>query len=268
MKFLSLQIIFLLFITSSFSQFSTKTEYEYLKLINFQQNKKLIQSSIPNVDIVANNIILEKQSKLNSLFYSELSNSYYISKNYNTSLYYQIIQRVMFFNDSISNKTRFYDSGFKANLSKKEIDFFWNSTSKNKLPKLKNDKILYSLKLTTKLYAKENTSKIYNLGLILRKQNYIIPQWYKDWEYITTIGIKEKHKEKLLNYDSKTELFKRLNSDNRIYIYSKAINYYTKKHAFKQAENLKVKYKKEKLSIWKKSDLFIKSIVTFYHKII
>lgn len=258
-----------LFVINSYSQFSTKTEYDYLKLINFQRDKKLILSSTHNADLVANKLILENPSELNTLFYNELSQSYYIAKQYETAFYYQLLQRIFFYNDSIANKTKsqFYDSGYKMGLEKREVDFFWKKTFRESSPKLKNDKIMYSLQLATKLYVSELTDRIYQRGLLLRKQNYTMPQWYKDWEYITRIEIKEKDKKNYLDYTSTTPIFKRLKSKQLTKLYSKSINYYTKKHAFSRAEELKTPYK-EGLSFFGKSDVFIKKLVTLYHKVI
>ena len=270
-KIVLLLIFLVAFSRISYSQFSTKTEFDYLKLINFQQDKKLIKSSLKNATIVANNLILEKNSKINTLFYNEFSKSQYLAKNYDKSIYYQLLQRVLFSNDSIANnsKNRFYDAAFKANFSKNEIDYFWTNTIKSKLPNTKNKKILLCLELGTKLFSKNVTTPIFRLAQVLKKQEFKMPQWYKDWEYLTTIGIKEKHKEYYLDYDTNTSLFDRLATKKRLKLYNKSINYYIKKHAFKQSKDLIKIYKKEDVSSLKKnSSLFFKRIAMLYHKII
>ncbi|HHB52016.1 MAG TPA: hypothetical protein ENK75_03070 [Saprospiraceae bacterium] len=271
MKIKSLFILLLfLFISNSFAQFSTKTEYDYLKLINFQQDRKLIKSSIINAQIVANNLVLEKKSKINALFFNELSKSYYIVNKNNESLYYQLLQRVLFEDDSISinSKNRFYDTAFRTNLTKKEIDLFYKLSSKNNLPKTKNNRILLGIKLGTKLHSKKLTSTIFNLGLLLKKQKVTMPLWYQSWEYLTTVGIKEKHKPKFIDYNSKQPLFKILNKKERLKLYSKSINYYLKKHAFKQSKKLMKAYKKENLNILRKGGLVLKKLTSWYHHII
>ena len=271
MKFKYVILIILLFILKvSFSQFSLKTEYEYLKLINFQQDKKLIKSSVINAEIAANNLILKGNNSDIPLFYNELSKSYYITANFDKSIYYQISQRILFNNDSISNnsKNRFYDCAFKMNLSKNEIDYFWNSTTKEKTPSSKNEQLLEAIKLGTKLFSKKLTLQILQMGNLLKNQNYKMPQWYQDWEYLTIIGIKEKNKKSYLDYTSELALFTRLQTKEKIKLYNKSINYYIKKHAFNQSQNLITALKKEKLSFVNKSGLMIKKITTLYHKII
>jgi len=264
-------LAFLFILNNSFSQFSLKTEYDYLTLINFQQDKKLIKSSTINAEIVANNLLLKKNSSINSLFYNVLSKSHYIANNYDKSMYYQILQRVLFYNDSIANtsKNRFYNSGYKSNLTKLEIDYFWDNTIKTKLPNSKNEQLLKSIKLGTKLFSKKLTSQILQLGNLLKKQNYKMPQWYQDWEYLTTIDIKEKHKHSYMDYDNNiSTLFTRLQKKEKIKLYNKSINHYIKKHAFKKSKSLIMELKKEKLSFSNKGGLIIKKITTLYHKII
>jgi hypothetical protein len=272
MKFQFVLFSIIIFISNiSFGQFSLKTEYDYLALINFQQDKKLIKSSAINAEIAANNLILKKNSSLNSLFYNELSKSYSLTNNFEKSIYFQILQRILFNNDSITNtsKNRFYNSGYKSNLTKLEIDYFWNNTNKEKIPNSKNEQLLKAIKLGTKLFSKKLTSQILQLGNLLKKQNYKMPQWYQDWEYLTTIGIKEKHKRIYMNYDNNTStLFTRLKKTEKIKLYNKSINYYIKKHAFNKSKNLISELKKEKRSFLNKSGLIIKRITTIYHKII
>ncbi len=264
-------VVFIFNLNNLFSQFSNKTEYNYLKLINYQQDKKLIKSSVINAEIAANNLLLQENKSIISLFYNELSNSFYITNKYDKSLYYQILQRILFSNDSITNnsKSRFYDCAFKMNLSKNKIDYFWNNTNKEKIPNSKNEQLLKAIKLGTKLFSKKLTSQILQLGNLLKKQNYKMPQWYQDWEYLTTIGVKEKHKRIYMNYDNNTStLFTRLKKTEKIKLYNKSINYYIKKHAFNKSKNLISELKKEKRSFLNKSGLIIKKITTIYHKII
>ena len=253
-------------ILNSYSQFSTLTEYNYLKLINHQKDKKLILSSVKNADIVSSKLILEKPSTINALFYNELSKSYYIIDEFELAFYYQIAQRTYFYNDSIARKVknRFYDTGYKMRLEKSIIDFIWHETSKMKPSK--KDKIEHVLELAIKLYAEPLTNKINELGAVLKKQNETMPQWYNDWQYLTNIKIKEKNKKKYLNFQSNEALFKRLSDKKKKKLYSKSINYYTKKHAFNHADELMFTYK-EHLSFFGKSDLLLKKITRLYHKI-
>jgi len=266
--FIYIIVLFSYFI--NYSQFSIKTEYDYLKLINFQKDKKLIKSSVINSEIAANNIILENNEELTANFYNELSKSFYIAKEYEKSFYYQILQRIIFTNNNIStnSKERFYDCGLKINLSSNEVAEFWKKTSLIKLPKSKNNQILLSIKLGTQLFSKKLTNQIFDLGLLLKKQDFTMPQWYKDWAYLTTIQLKEKYKSQYINYNTSNKLFERLSNKDKIKLLSKSINYYTKKHAFKNAKQLKNIYKKQHLSFWRKNDLLIKSVVTYYHRFI
>ncbi len=254
----------------SFAQFKVKTEYNYLKFINFQQDKKLIKSSCPNAELVANRLFFDKPSKLNTLFFNELSTSEDFAENKSKSLFYHISQRILFPNDSISNtiKKNFYDNAYKLNFNKIEVDNFWNKTTQNSLPKTKNKQIELVLNLGTKIHSKHLTKTLFKLGSQLEKKNYPMPQWYKDWKFLTIIQLKEKKKISYLDYQSDSSLFNRLNRKKKIKIYNQAINYHIKKHAFKEAKRLTVNYKKEHLPLTRKTGLLIKKLVTLYHKII
>lgn len=252
------------------AQFSIQTEYDYLKLINYQQDKELIESSLVNAELAVNHIILEKNTKLNAIFVNELSQSNYIISNHNKTLYYSILQRVLFTNDSLTNtiKTRFYDSANKANLKKNEIDYLWIASSKNKLPQTKNGQIILCLNLGIKINNKKLDFQINKLGTILKKENIDIPIWYKDWEYITLVGIKNKSKLTYIDFNSKMGLFSRLNQKEKLKLYRKSINYYTKNHAFIKSKQTKKKYKEEKLPFFRKIGLFFRNLNYIYHKLI
>ncbi len=83
--------IFLLVVISSNlsnAQFSPRTEYEYLKLINEQHQKALIEDNINNAEIAAQKFINDTFNIYTGLFYGALANSYKLLNKRSLSLYY------------------------------------------------------------------------------------------------------------------------------------------------------------------------------------
>ncbi|MBN2756083.1 MAG: hypothetical protein JXR51_02825 [Bacteroidales bacterium] len=246
-------LFFIIISNSIFAQFSAKTEYSYLKLINSQNRKDLIIDNLKSAEYSSQIFIKESKNSFNSLFFSELSKSYYLAEEYDLAFYYSVLQRCLFPNDSISIKEKecFFERAFSSNLDKNLAEEYFNKTEKNKLPDLYSDRIILALELSCKLNSKKLTENIYKLGLHLKSENVKIPAWYKNWEFLTIIGLKEKHKNQIIDFKSVYDenIFTQINGKIKIKVYNKAIKHYIKHKAYNRANELLNEYKKEKLGL-------------------
>ena len=247
-----------------FGQYNQKTEYSYLKLINNQNRTDLIKDNFKSAEIAAENFILSPNNKYSSLFFNELSKSYNLSDEKELAFYYNIVQRVLFPDILISNKTKntFFNNAYSNNLCDSIASDYWEKTSIKNLPETLNHKIILIIELSVKLYTDELTSHIYSLGLKLRQQNFNIPAWYQHWEFLSIIGFNENQKRKLLkNTPSLNQpIYKVINDKRKLKIYSKAIRYYIKTNAVNHATELLNEYKNQDLSIFRKFDVFVKKL--------
>ncbi len=238
------------------AQYSTKTEFDYLKLINQQGNKKLINDNIKNAVIKANTIILNTTESANAFYFNELAKSCALAEKPAEAIYFQLVQRVFYPNDSLSNsaKSIFIENGLKHNLTREKINYFWKNTKVINLPKNKLKISAKLLKLAILLYDKSVDLHIKNLGLQLKKQNYPLGQWYKDWAFLTEIKVKEKNKKQMLtlNKASDTSILLRLDGKLQRKAYTRAIRYYTKTNALTEAKTLLKEYKHLKLPFFKR----------------
>ncbi|MEA3317476.1 MAG: hypothetical protein U9R54_05925, partial [Bacteroidota bacterium] len=233
-------IILILVSLSSVAQFKTETEYLYLKLINNQANKDLIEDNIANAEIVANNIVLDTNNEFAYLFFQELSRSYFILGQNSHAFYYKIQSRVLAPIDSISSakKKTFLNIAYINNLPDSLAKKYYKQTSIENIPTKLNDRIILILKLTVKLYDDKLTNNINKLGLKLYENNASIPLWYKHWKFLSLIGFNEKQKKDfiLFNKSDDNSIFA-INSDkNKLKIYNKAIKYYLNNEADSRAK--------------------------------
>ncbi len=264
-------ILLLLMPLQLFAQFDVVTEYRFLKLINKQHNIGLIKSNTTNAEIAASHFYLSKEKKKNSLFFDALANSFSISKTPDKAVFYALVQRILFPNDSIANKSKFMfqNNALSTGLSTEKMNTFWNSTVTEKQPKSREEQMLLVISLAVKLHSKNLKTPIKTLGAQLEQQHFVMPTWYNDWKFLTQIKIREKRIKKLFYFENtaKSSLFECLKGKDKRYVYTKAIRYYTKSRALPKAKTLIKAYKALKLPFYKrmaipykKLRIFIKSI--------
>jgi len=242
------------------AQFSSRTEYEYLKLINQQQKKELINDNLKNAEIAAQKFINDTNNLYTGLFFEALSNSYKILNNKSLSLYYSIIQRILFpmSNESIADKLFFSEICFANNLTDSLVDYYWTSTQKEHLWIKAQDKFLLILKLMIPLYSKHLTRHLYQLGNYILDSKNEIPQWLANWFYLTKIKVSEKRKQQLINYNdtAHVSIFEATSSKKqKFYIYRKSIRFYTRINAHNKAKSLIAEYSNQQLSPFRRCQL-------------
>ena len=264
-------ILLLLMPLQLFAQFDVVTEYRFLKLTNKQHNVGLIKSNAPNAELAASHFYLADENKKNALFFDTLATSFSISKTPEKALFYALVQRVLFPNDSIANKSKFIfqNNALAAGLTPKKMNDFWSTTMKDKQPKSREKQMLLVINLAVQLYSKNLETPIKVLGEQLEQQHYTMPIWYNDWKFLTQIKIKEKRLKKLFFFENtaKTPLFERLKGKDKRYVYTKAIRYYTKENALPKAKELLTSYKTLKLPFYKRMAIPYKKLRIFLKSI-
>jgi len=252
------------FCLTAFGQFSTKTEYDYLKLINSQQNKTLIKDNLKNLETVVNRLIASENDNYSAYFFNELANSYNIIGQKENAFFYMLVQRSLFPNDSLSafQENNFRELAYSLNLGKDTTKTYWNKTLSQKIPQNYTDRIILFLELSTELHFKKLTQSNYKIGLILRNKNVKIPAWYQHWEFLTIIGVNEKQKKQIIHPDEYPyqPIFNQIEGKNKTKVYRKAIKHYIKADAKVHAKELIVDYQAQDLSFFENFDLMIKKV--------
>lgn len=264
----SIKIIIALFLSvfclTAFGQFNTKTEYDYLKLINSQQNQNLIKDNLKNLETVVNRVIASENNNYSAYFFNELANSYNIIGQKEFAFFYILVQRSLFPNDSLSTfqENNFRELAYSLNLGKNATKTYWDKTHCQKVPQDYAERIILLLELSTELHFKKLTHTNYKIGLILRNKSAQIPAWYQHWEFLTIIGVNEKQKGEIIHPEKYPyqPIFNQIEGENKTKVYRKAIKHYIKADAKVHAKELIVDYQAQDLSIFEKFDLIIKRV--------
>ncbi|MEA1873911.1 MAG: hypothetical protein U9N51_05715 [Bacteroidota bacterium] len=249
---------------TAFGQFSTKSEYDYLKLINSQQNQTLIKDNLKNLETVVHRVIASENDNISAYFFNELANSYNIIGQKELAFFYILVQRSLFPNDSLSTfqENNFRELAYSLNLGKNATKTYWDKTLSQKIPQNYKNRIILLLELSTELHFKKLTQINYKIGLILRNKSEKIPAWYQHWEFLTIIGVNEKQKEQIIHPEKYPyqPIFSHIEGENKIKVYRKAIKHNIKADAKVHAKELIVDYQTQDLSIFEKIDLIIKKL--------
>jgi hypothetical protein len=263
-------ILALLLPLGIFAQFNIQTEINYLKLINKQANIPLLKDNFKNGEIAASHFILNKQSTKTAVFYTELSKSFTLANKNEKALYYALVQRILFPNDSLDKRIKadFIYNALALGLNSDKAFAYWNKTNKENIPSSRNAQRELVLKMAVQLCQKTLIPAIADLGKQLKQQNYNMPIWYKDWEFLTRIKTKEKHKKQILTFTNTldTPIFTRLDAKMQRKVYAKAIRFYTKHNALPEARKLLNDYKDLKLPFLKKMAIPYKKLRIFIKK--
>jgi len=253
-----------LFSLTTFAQFKTKTEFDYLKLINIQQNNELIEDNLKNIEPVVNRLIASENDSCSAYFFNELKNSYKIIGEKKLAFFYMLVQKCLFPNDSLSSfqENTFLELAFSLNLGKNTTKTYWDKTLRQNIPQNYTNRIILLLELATELHFKKLRQPIFKIGLILRNKNAQIPAWYQHWEFLSIIGVNEKQMKEIIHPDiyPYQPIFLQIEGENKKIIYRKAIDHYIKIGAKNYANELIVDYQAQNLTIAEKFDLIIKNI--------
>jgi len=234
------------------AQFSVKTQLVYLKEINHQGRKDLIKDNLQNADKCAEDIINGNDTTQEAgLFFAELSYSYFLIKQPEKSIYNLLCQRILTPDSILSSQSKpfFFEVCYRNGLSTNTAASLWKNTLPAKIPESYNGRLELLLLKSIELFKKELVSSIQIAGNTLMYNNYVVPAWYTDWEFLTMTGIKEKYKKQILDFNKSSQLPIYQSCTNyklTAKIYRKAICYYRKHKSCTKARELKDEFKKLK----------------------
>ena len=256
-------IILVFLAINIFGQFSISTELKYLQIVNRQGNTNLIKDNLKNAELATDSLInIGNNSLLYAQFFTELSESYFLTKKYELSLFSLLRQRCLFPNKSIEQeyKILFLETAYRCNLNDSISQLLLNESTVKKVSGNYSEKLKSLLELSTKIHKKILSPYIYKVGLQLRLRENEIPIWYQHWEFLTLIKLKEKKKAEAIIYGSKnTPIYYQI-TDNKLKYktYRKTIKHYIKTNSFRQAKNILKEYNANKLPVVLKMDAFFK----------
>jgi hypothetical protein len=250
--YLILTFVLLMISVNLEAQFSVKTQLVYLKQINHQGRKDLIKDNLQNADKCAEDIISGNDTTQEAgLFFAELSYSYFLIKQPEKSIYNLLCQRILTPDSILSSQSKpfFFEVCYQNGLSTNSATSLWKNTLPANIPESYNSRLELLLLKSIGLFKKELVNSIQIAGNTLMHNNYLVPAWYSDWEFLTMTGMKEKYKEHILDFNKSGHLpiyQSCTNTKLTAKIYRKAICYYRKQKSCTRARELKDEFKKLK----------------------
>ncbi len=239
-----------------FSQNSLKVEIEYLKLLSVQNNSELIADNYRNAELVADSIIFAKSdNKQIAEFFLQLAKSYSLNKNYENQAFSILRQQFLFKNKNydLPAKDLFLDACFKLNIEK---EYALNILElKNKQTQDFNNNFLLFIEAAIKLNKKNLNKNILKYISFYKTISNNYPFWLHQWEFFTTISVKQKNMLSFINFDKQNtdkSLINFIPEKQQKYVILKAEKYFRKNKAIKQAKFYLQKYKSYDLSFFEK----------------
>ncbi len=165
--------VFILFISQLAVSQNITIENKYLELINRQNDKFIISDNIRNAELCADSLLhMKKNDTINSIFLSNLAESYYLIKKYDFSIFTILRQKCLFPNKNLENNI---NSLLIANASKLrqsiDIQTIINTTSPEKIQKLTYEQRLILLfQLSAKIYSKKLNHHLLNITNIYQSK--------------------------------------------------------------------------------------------------
>ena len=257
MKKYTISIILFFVFFNSFSQQSLFAEYDYLRILNTQNNKELTKGNFYNAELVAEKlVVLKSENSFASHYFLELAKNYFLVENFEMAAFTILRQQYLFPNEeiNISAEKVLQESCYRLNKSKEEISKIFDPTSV-RISTLEFDKRLkFLLKSTILLNQKElNTIGLKYLGYYkISSKN--LTYWQKQWEFFTLINVKNSKRLDLIKFDTKTnkKLYETLSDADKKYVLLKAEKHYRKDKARNQAKYYNQEYKSLNLSFTEK----------------
>lgn len=248
-------IIALFFITANlYSQFSISTESKYLQIVNKQANTKLISDNLINAELATDSLVNSgENTALNAQFFNELSQSYFLTKNYELALFSLLRQRCLFPNKYIEQKHKilFLEAAYRCNLTDSVSQHLLIESSIKNMQKTYTSKLKLLLELSVIVQSKVLNPYIFKTGLKLRSIDNNIPIWYQHWEFLTLINLKEKKKSEALVYGKvNSPIYVQITNNKLKYkVYRKTVKHYIKTNSFRQASKILNEYRNTNLPL-------------------
>ncbi|MBN2669033.1 MAG: hypothetical protein JXR60_07375 [Bacteroidales bacterium] len=264
-------VVLISLLNSAFAQFSTQTEFEYLKLIHTQHDKKLIEDNIRNAELKAFQII---QSASNdayaAAFINELSKSFFLLKEYDKVMFYVYAQRFLFPNDTVEKSAtlQFNENLYRLGFQLTEIDSIKEKMSQEIEGKTFNDRAVSFLKFCIYLQKKSLDKDIVLWSSLLKQRTLQNPNWLQHWEYLTLTKIKVSDKIKFIESveNKPTPVYTLITEQSlKNKVYRKSITHYLKTNSFSQSALLLSDYKVLPKSLLAKTDWYFKRTRLFLH---
>ncbi len=241
-------------IINSVSAQNTKTEYKYLLLVN-NQNTELIFDNLKNAEIVADEIIFGGKStdKFAGMFFLELTESYFLTENYQKSLLSFFRAKYLFPSDTANDAYLKIakESAMRCGLSSQIIEKIIETDNSEIINEKFDERILIMLKELINCNLSELYFEIYKYSeayAILSSKK--MPSWLQQWNFYVDIQIPNDKILQLINYSAENlnEAYKSCdeNSQKIILIYS--IKYYIENEHCKKALELTTEFGKFNLT--------------------
>ncbi|HKK58169.1 MAG TPA: hypothetical protein VJ937_01710 [Salinivirga sp.] len=244
--YLIIIILILTFEIDALGQFSTKTEYLYLKHINTQSNKLLMKQNIFDVEKTLFHIIKnDPTGTYNGHFLSEAGRFYHKMNIPQKSYICYSLQKALYPNDSIASyHERYYKTAaMQTGLSLKQIEK--TDSLLAQIGPSANGSYIMWLRIMVFQFNKKNTETLYKLSQI-NEQKHALPPWLMHWQFLTTINIKEKNKSEILQIQlSDKPIFEQVDNKISKKVFRKAIRTRIKQNAKAEGKRLLKKYKQK-----------------------
>ncbi|NPA67763.1 MAG: hypothetical protein GXO50_04050 [Chlorobi bacterium] len=212
-KIIFLSIIIFQFGFFAFSQ-SLKAEYQYLYLINKQDNEEIIKDNLRNAELVAYKITEnpDNYNDFGTLFYIELARGYLKTEQYAKSVF-TLARQILFFPDENNKNTEhvFRIAAEGANVKNIE-NSYKKLLQKSEAETFEKFNALFDLTLSEKLYETDDLLNEY-IRLYRQKNTQPLPDRIKQYEFYTLIGIKNKDKFNMISYTEESDDFLHLHND-------------------------------------------------------
>ncbi|WP_462279663.1 hypothetical protein [Salinivirga cyanobacteriivorans] len=239
-------ILILTFGNYAMGQFSTKTEYLYLKHINSQSSKLLMKQNIFDVEKTLFHIIKnDPTGNYNGHFLSE-TGRFYLKMNMPQKSYIcYSLQKALYPNDSVAHyhETYYKTAAMQTGLSLKQIEKTDSLLSQIDLSA--SGSYLMWLKVMVFQFNNKNTETLYKLSQI-NEQKHTLPPWLLHWQFLTRINIKEKNKSEILQIQlTHKPIFEQVDNKMSKKVFRKAIRTRIKQQAKAEGQRLLKKYKQK-----------------------
>ncbi len=240
-------LFFLVFLYSSlFAQFSDTTELAFIQRVNANNELELIKMNMPNANNLADAMIIsESNNKIKTLYLYETAISHYKLRQYAKTLYYLLADR-LFFPSQVTEscKSFFFNSAFALNLDSTTTKRLWNIKPASSLQG-NYDRLFYA---AASVFSRNLIPVLKNLVLYRAGRYGSVPYKMQHWLFLTDIQLKQKQLKKFYNEVAGTDVPVYLQNDISVKIRKKiarkAIKFYVKRSAYREACSI-AKYYKE-----------------------
>jgi len=244
-------LFFTVIATFGFAQ-NIKSEAEYLYLINVQKNTEIIKDNLRNAEITAEKIIQEPDSfnKTNEIkFFQQLAESYLTAKQAERALY-SIARQICFFPDESSDYSQ---SIINLSCEKASIKDAKEIYEKLLTPRSNKYEILFKTVISSKIHNIDDLL-LKDISAYKKKTNKPLPDWLKQYEFYTKIGITPNTKFDMISFKEKSETFlfshEGLSLKNKRILLAKSADYFIDIKNKEMEAKCLTEYKKTKKGLY------------------